>query len=1424
MKDGGWLDKFQEGGELDKYIATKVPKTFGKNVAASESTGVNKVLPTDPTKLKLIRQAEEDAKIARERRARINLANSAEANDWDKPVEDLALQTSATADKLRFSDYPNWFDDSMLNPIPTFGPMVSGLGRIPLDIKKGNYGDAALNFAAPILAGAGEAYAEMLLKPVMDPLMAYGKDAAKKYVLNPAVKKLNSVLGRQAAVPSMGPYMMPNHAIDDLTGTNIGRNITQDFGIDQVLFNNPEVADYLKLPYYEPGSGSGLFPTTAKTTKEFNKLIYDKNLTHLYQRNKLMHGCGSAAECAKIANAITSTVNRQVSPDDVFDYSANADNAWYSTSQMLRNDGELIYNEGLHGPLNSDVASKLQVGDQIMLGPDYGTPHPNVSPATGNFKEPNVNHRATVAGVDDNGNVLINESFDGRLVTVPLQNNLYYNANSNLGIRSIVRPSQFVGKAPDIAKRAMLNDINLNTGTMDFGVSPELQSYKEVYDKVKPTLIGNLGIHADEADQIFRHVLGIGIQESKMSGKLAKGLPKAKVIIQDKLREAGLTKPIKEVMNAIKTFGNRKYEPNPDLLDFPGKSKMQMEASKLAEKEGIEVSDALEQLYTTTYNRPKPFALSDTDPSVGAFRQKHLSKTAERLGLTEDSHKIGEGTSKNVFYNNPENELTAAFANFYDLKRNLAKKHPDWDQQKLFDMATLSWNSPSKANNEELIKYFYDFADNPKFEGFDYLNKVKSNIKTYAPLKSVTPTTEVNFTKPFLQFKDGGWLEKYNDGGPVQENYNDASVSMSDDFVGDGYSNVGRNYSPAWGGQFQDGGQLPQFQPGGKVKPIIVNDKNDARLRAYQDSLSLYNTKNYNLKSEKYSGSSPISSNYVPYNKLTNRLNNNEYFEIGDYSPSKSTKVRVTKQGQVITSDPDTQDMSIIIDNKISNKDELSKKVNPKIKPIGFNRTTWGNNFNQYSLQYKKPTQPIVYEKPKPIPTSQAIIDWIEGNGSSEEYVPEVEQLKTVDGQPFGFVQDIQTGYTHMYRKSTGELEIPFRGGQTHVDPKNPRNNPKPKMAMGGSLPGAVGFTYARTGGIPSNGPYAKKTKASAQDGTTIYSGMLPEITVVGSKDPQTEEFYRNMMDRLTKEEGYRQGIIPSSDYDVDLAFDDPISTNNILSRYQGLMDLGKKYGFPKVHPKDPDSIFSVASKLSDTELDSGPRPNYNPFTKTIQASTSKNWLDEMAHHVQFKNNPISTGLKFLTNDVPAYISGKSPYRTSGTMEHEAHSIIEPKLEEEIETSKRNYRQLPYIQKLTEQFYGPIENYQNGGEMRYYQEGLDFQPKTISKDGGWLSKYEEGGVIQDDMGQWAHPGEITEIGSNQITMQGVPYPVLGISDTGDMQMMYPNQEYQYDGSSVTEYPMMKEGGALQLTKLDQLTNFTNYNTKQPGGWLDKYQD
>jgi hypothetical protein len=107
-------------------------------------------------------------------------------------------------------------------------------------------------------------------------------------------------------------------------------------------------------------------------------------------------------------------------------------------------------------------------------------------------------------------------------------------------------------------------------------------------------------------------------------------------------------------------------------------------------------------------------------------------------------------------------------------------------------------------------------------------------------------------------------------------------------------------------------------------------------------------------------------------------------------------------------------------------------------------------------------------------------------------------------------------------------------------------------------------------------------------------------------------------------------------------------------------------------------------------------------------------------------------------------------------------------------------------------------------------------------------KKKQGGIIKDEMGQWAHPGEITQIDSPYITMKGVPYPVLGVSNTGDVQMMYPEQEYEFDGDSVIEYPMARNGinnlDARPLVKLDQLTNFTNYNKPQPGSrWLSKYE-
>lgn len=129
---------------------------------------------------------------------------------------------------------------------------------------------------------------------------------------------------------------------------------------------------------------------------------------------------------------------------------------------------------------------------------------------------------------------------------------------------------------------------------------------------------------------------------------------------------------------------------------------------------------------------------------------------------------------------------------------------------------------------------------------------------------------------------------------------------------------------------------------------------------------------------------------------------------------------------------------------------------------------------------------------------------------------------------------------------------------------------------------------------------------------------------------------------------------------------------------------------------------------------------------------------------------------------------------------------------------------------------------QNGMEMKYYQEGLDFKPKTISQDGSE--------IVKDDMGYWNPDnwGKPVEIGSNVITMEGVDVPLIGISDTGDVQYMEPGEEeYVFDGETVTEYPVARNGinqaDAQPIKKLDQSLNFTNYNKPTKGGWLNKYK-
>ena len=102
------------------------------------------------------REAERRQKILNDRRAR--LANADKAyNEFQLTHKNLADRTQAAGDRFRvFPNDPESFFDDYINPGVTIGNLAAGLGRIPLNLQEGNYGEAAFNFFAPALAGVAD--------------------------------------------------------------------------------------------------------------------------------------------------------------------------------------------------------------------------------------------------------------------------------------------------------------------------------------------------------------------------------------------------------------------------------------------------------------------------------------------------------------------------------------------------------------------------------------------------------------------------------------------------------------------------------------------------------------------------------------------------------------------------------------------------------------------------------------------------------------------------------------------------------------------------------------------------------------------------------------------------------------------------------------------------------------------------------------------------------------------------------------------------------------------------------------------------------------------------------------------------------------------------------------------------------------------
>lgn len=161
---------------------------------------------------------------------------------------------------------------------------------------------------------------------------------------------------------------------------------------------------------------------------------------------------------------------------------------------------------------------------------------------------------------------------------------------------------------------------------------------------------------------------------------------------------------------------------------------------------------------------------------------------------------------------------------------------------------------------------------------------------------------------------------------------------------------------------YQKGGQL--FQPPGLRKPIFTNNPNDPRIRAYQDSLNLYNDVEKEYQDIKRSGIGLpgtkdemkvklSSEKLLPYNQFTN-----------DYENGKK-KFRHYNNGTNEYMDPQNisrfRGTGVLGFFDYFNQARFKKPEQPVIyqpSPI--------NNISNVNKPIKKPVQPVVYQKPQP--------------------------------------------------------------------------------------------------------------------------------------------------------------------------------------------------------------------------------------------------------------------------------------------------------------------------------------------------------------------------------------------------------------------------------------------------------------------------
>jgi hypothetical protein len=374
----------------------------------------------------------------------------------------------------------------------------------------------------------------------------------------------------------------------------------------------------------------------------------------------------------------------------------------------------------------------------------------------------------------------------------------------------------------------------------------------------------------------------------------------------------------------------------------------------------------------------------------------------------------------------------------------------------------------------------------------------------------------------------------------------------------------------------------------------------------------------------------------------------------------------------------------------------------------------------------------------------------------------------------------------NQYTMDNGEL----KRKQTREDYR--KNNLRPngkEYQMGGSLPGASGMMYGRTSG---NAPMEPGKLKKAQNGTPgqFLKGELkeqpPEPTWLDDLSDGISDFGTRTLNAITTFGGSAIG-------DAVNAIS-PEAAQNLEDYSAGFI--------PYTHEQD-----LVQNRSSNPE-------RWNNRIGDTQDALFSAGIDAMTMGL-FNKLPGGALAKGIKND-------PTIQRTTIGKGHQTIQELLTPINQTRTQSALPKNMEPYLSRKVYPFNKEQEVFESFLSTDKQLKNINSKSINYDAAGNIIPNFKQGGVIKDNMGQWAHPGEITEISGNTMATHGYgDIPLYVVPDVGEPRMVQANTGTQtFPGATkFTEYPMAKNGS---LVELNQLTNFTNYNTPQPGGWLDKY--